>query len=233
MSAGESTMTELIDLSLPIPPVDLERTGLGDPIAEKQTVRTREWDLRSRGLPYSARVHYFEYWSMAGTYLDFPGHILQTDDGTDAANAPLPSLYRLDATVIHLDRESGSGKIKQDELAAACAAPVADLGRALILNALGSRRFDEIEERSVYLGRDAIEWIVGTGVSILVSDVYESSTDPQGVFPALFENGVSTVCCPVNLHGLHRPRVKLTVLPLRFAGVTQLPCRVVAEQEVQ
>jgi kynurenine formamidase len=120
--------------------------------------------------------------------------------------------------------------ITRQELEAAAPPPGPDgYGGALIVNALGTRRFDEIEERSVYLARQAAEWIVETGVHLLVSDVYESDTDPQNNFPALFGGGVSTVCCPVNLHELTTPRVRLTALPLRFPGVTQLPCRLLAE----
>ncbi len=99
----------------------------------------------------------------------------------------------------------------------------------MILNALGRRRFDDIVERSVYLGKDAVEWIIDGGFHLLVSDVFESNTDPQQVFNMLFARRVSTVCCPINLHQINRPIVKLTALPLRFAKATQLPCRVVVE----
>jgi kynurenine formamidase len=178
---------------------------------------------------YHARVHDFTHWSMAGTYLDLPGHIVETDDAMDAARLPVDRLYRLDATVVRLDRASGSGKIGAAELAAA--APVSLRGKALIVHALGRRRFDEIEERSVYLGSDAVQWIIDTGIGLLVADVYESNTDPQGVFPMLFRHGILAVCYAVDLHRLRDPHVTLTVLPLRFCGATQLPCRVVAEQE--
>lgn len=128
--------------------------------------------------------------------------------------------------MIHLDRKSGSGAVSEAELAAGCPNPFR--GGALILNALGARRFDDIEERSVWLGRDARGWILRQGIHLLVSDVYESR-EPEGVFLDLFEAGISTVCYPVNLNRLTAPRVKLTVLAARFETVTQLPCRVVAE----
>ena len=101
----------------------------------------------------------------------------------------------------------------------------------MILNALGARRFDAIVERSVYLGKDSVEWIIGAGFHLLVSDVFESNTDPQQGFNLLFAHRVSTVCCPINLHQISKPVVTLTALPLRFARATQLPCRVVVELE--
>jgi kynurenine formamidase len=164
---------------------------------------------------------------MAGTYLDLPTHIVETADGSDAANYPAARLYRVPAGVIHLDRQSGSGAISPAELAAA--APPLSGVKGLVVNALGARRFDAIRERSVWLTRDAVQWIVDRGVDLLVADVYESNSDPQDVFPLLFAARVATVCYPVELHRLDQPQAWITALPLRVPGATQIPCRVVAE----
>ena len=207
----------LIDLTLPAP----EQQG------GEATCRLDEWRLKAGTLPYTAMVYHYHHNSMAGTYIDFPGHIKESADGLDSVNYPLEKLYRVKAVVIHLDRESGSGQIGKQELAAAC--PSGGEAGALIVNALGARRFDEIVERSVYLGKDAVQWIIASGFHLLVSDVFESNSDPQQVFNLLLAHRVSTVCCPINLHQLDRPVVTLTALPLRFAKATQLPCRVVAE----
>jgi kynurenine formamidase len=75
---------------------------------------------------------------------------------------------------------------------------------------------------------DAVEWIIGQGVELLVSDIYESKA-LAGVFYKLFKAGISTVCNPVNMDQLTVPEVKLTVMSLPVRGVTQIPCRVVAE----
>ena len=213
----------LIDLTLPIPPIDDAQTVFVGPHTVNETVTSEEWALRG----CTGRVFAFDHWGMAGTYIDFPGHIKETDDGSDAENYPLDRLCGISAAVIRLDREDGSGPIGADELAGAC--PVDVAGGALIVNALGTRRFDEIGWRSVYLRKDAVQWIIGTGIHLLVSDVYESDTDPQNVFFDLFGAGISTICCPINLDRLLSPVVRLTALPLRFPHVTQLPCRVVAE----
>ena len=213
------TRATLIDLTLPAP---AEQSG-------EPTCRLDEWHLTSGSLAYTAMVYHFRHDSMAGTYIDLPGHIKESDDGLDAVSYPLDKLYRVPTAVIHLDRDSGSGRIGAAEIEAACP-PLRGDG-ALILNALGTRRFDEIIERSVYLGRDAVEWIAHAGFHLLVSDVFESNTDPQQVFNTLFARRVSTVCHPINLHRISRPLVRLTALPLCFAGATQLPCRAVAEME--
>jgi kynurenine formamidase len=206
-----------IDLTLPA-----QEQQAGAP-----TCRLDEWHLMAGPLPYTAMIYHYRHNSMAGTYIDFPGHIKETDDGLDAITYPLEKLYRVKAAVIHLNRQSGSGRIGAQELAAAC--PPLNGAVALILNALGKRRFDEIVERSVYLGKDSVEWIVDAGFHLLVSDVFESNTDPQQVFNMLFARRVSTVCCPINLHQIKQPIVRLTALPLRFTNATQLPCRAVVE----
>jgi len=212
-------MTMMIDLTLPAPAMQ----------GGQPTCHVEERRLMAGDLPYTAIICHFRHDSMAGTYIDFPGHILETDDGLDAVTYPLEKLFRVTAAVARLDRASGSGRIGAKELSGAC--PRADKPGALIVNALGLRRFDEIVYRSVYLGRDAVRWIIDSGFHLLVSDVYESDSDPQKVFNDLFAAGVSTVCCPINLHRIDRPIVKLTALPLRFAKATQLPCRLLAETE--
>ena len=207
---------KLLDLTLP-----LQSHQNGHPTATPRRLHLGEGDAT-----YTAIVYDMAHDSMAGTYLDLPGHIEETDDGQDAATLPVERLYRLPAAVVHLDRQDGSGGIGAAELAAA--SEIDGNPQALIINALGARRFDEIQERSVYLELDAIDWIITTGVKLLVSDVYESRA-LHGVFKALFGAGISTVCCPINLHQVKAPTVRLTVLPARIPQVTQLPCRVVAE----
>ena len=208
----------LIDLTLPVP----------GPNGNSSAARVEERLIAHGTTKYTAMIYHFVHESMAGTYIDFPGHIKETDDGLDSANYPAEKLFRIEAAVIHLERGDGSGAVTADELQAAC--PSLVNSNALIINALGKLRFDEIEERSVWLNKDAVRWIISTNVHLLVSDIYESKA-LHGVFYDLFGSGVSTVCCPINLHLLTAPRVKLTVLMARFSDVTQLPCRLLAEME--
>ena len=183
--------------------------------------------LKSPGVEYTGVIYEFTMSSMAGTYLDLPGHIAETGDGQDAANYPLENLYRRRAVVIRLDRQDGSGGVTAAELAEAGQAEIRP-GDALIINALGNRQFYEIGERSVFFEQDAVEWMIAKQVELLVSDIYES-TALTGVFYRLFQAGISTVCFPVNLNKLTVPEIKLTVMPLPVREVTQIPCRVVAE----
>lgn len=207
----------LVDLTL----------SINDSKEKVSAVQTEELRISNQAGSYTGIIHHFNHNSMVGSYIDFPSHVKETNDGSDAANYPLEKLFQIPADVIRLNRADGSGRIAADELAAACSNR--NKSGALILNSLGRRRFDQIAMQSVYLGKDAVRWIIDRGIHLLISDVYESNTDPQNVFPNLFQNGIATICLPINLHLLTEPDFLVTVLFPRFARATQLPCRVIVE----
>ncbi len=207
----------LIDLTVQV--------GSGIAVIEEKRVT-----LRLPEREYSARVYQYSHGSMAGTYIDFPGHIVETDDGMTAANYPIEKLYRVPAFVLRLDRHAQPGPVTAEDLVSAMPAgeKMPESAAAIVVNALGAKRYDAVPSRSVYFAADAVEWMITRGIHLLVSDIYESNTDPQSVFPRFFRAGVSTVCCPDHLHTLPF-RVLLTVLFYRMESVTQVPCRIVAE----
>jgi kynurenine formamidase len=219
----------LTDLTMPMRGLEPQCDGPGQPLRQVPPLRTQVWSIGEPPTAYRARVHYFQHWSMAGTYIDLPGHILETDDGRDAATFPAAALFRLPALLVRLDRYRLPGAVQAAELQVAV--PAGPTAPALVLNALGAHRFDEIPERSVYLARTAVRWLVERGVTLLVSDIYESNDQPQDVFKTLFEAGVATVCCPQALGSLIGPRLRITALPLRVPAATQLPCRLLAEED--
>ncbi len=182
-------------------------------------------DLKSPGIKYTAVCYDFKINSMAGTYIDFPGHIVETDNGQNAKDYPLEKLYRRNAKVIHLNRTEGAVSAKDLAENSQCKI---DKGDALIINALGNLRFDEVPKRSVYLDKSAVDWIIEQGVELLISDIYES-TELLGVFYYLFKAGISTICNPVNMDEITKSEAKITVLLLPIKGAVQIPCRVIAE----
>lgn len=208
---------ELVDLTFPVA-VESKRGSHWT---------AREMKLACRGGEYTGMVYDLHHDSMQGTYIDFPGHIKETDDGTHAENYPLEKLFRVKAGVIHLDRESESGAVEARDLEAN--APDLSGCGGLILNALGAKRFDAIKSRSVWIAPDAGAWIASTGIHLFVSDIYECNVELTGIFNELFGAGITTIQWPVNLDRLTTPYVYLTALPARYPGVTQLPCRLVAE----
>ena len=210
-------MNRLVDLSM-IPDETAKYAAHSD---------RSEVKLASAGINYTGVVFSVTLNSMAGTYLDLPGHIAETDDGIDMAAYPLDKLYRRRAVVIHLNRPDESGAVTAAELQTACPTKIHP-GDALIVNALGATPWYGIAKRSVYLDHTAVKWIIDQGVELLVSDIFESR-QLEGVFLALFKARIAAVCCAVNLHELDAPEVKLTLLPLPLKNVTQMPCRIIAE----
>ena len=185
----------------------------------------REVALKSDKTEYTGVVYNISTSTMMGSYIDFPGHIKETDDGVNGANSDLADFTNMSAAVIRFDRAGEPGGITAEDLENAYGG-VPDT-QAVIINALGSVSSFDIPPRSVYLTLDAVEWLKKTPCKVLVSDIYES-TALEGVFLKLFEGGISTVCEPANLHKLPAGKVKLTV---HFAKIpiTQLPCTLVAE----
>ena len=186
---------------------------------------SREVPLKSDKTQYTGVVYNISTSTMMGSYIDFPGHIKETDDGVTGANADLADFTNMSATVIHFDRAAQPGGITADDLEKACGGIIDT--QAVIINALGSTGSFDIPPRSVYLTLDAVEWLTKSPCRLLVSDVYES-TALEGVFLKLFEAGISTVCEPANLHKLPSGKVKLTVHFPKIP-ITQLPCTLVAE----
>jgi hypothetical protein len=78
------------------------------PVARSETVFTpKRLFISGTGGDYTAIVYDYHHSGMVSTYIDFPGHIEHLNDGTDAANCALEKLYRVAATVIHLDCADG------------------------------------------------------------------------------------------------------------------------------
>ncbi len=203
--------------------VDLTKNFTGERFAPE--ILREEMPLKSGMTSYTGIVYTIKNDGMTGTYIDFPGHIAETDDGMRGDNCPLEKIFRVPAQVIRMDRESGSGAVTADDLERACGGKVST--PALVINALGCKEPFEIESRSVYLDDTAVEWIIQSKCYLLVSDIYESRA-LHGVFLKLFAAGVSTVCHPAGLRQLPAGEVRLSVL-FPLINVTQLPCRLVAE----
>jgi len=179
--------------------------------------------LSIHGERYTALCHRFDMDGMAGTYIDFPGHIAEFDDGQTASNVAIEDLFMMPGTVIHLNRANRGREVTGEELDAA---GVEVKGQALIIHALGQQDCAQMDEASIpYFGPSAIQWIVSHPLRLFASDIYEKRPDLQGIFSELFRRGVNTVCLPANLDQLRATYPRLCAIPARMEGVVQVPCR--------
>lgn len=206
----------VIDLTCAFPP------GADD------KVRLKEIPLKSAKTAYTGMVYDVEFNSMDGSYIDLPGHIRETDTGERADNIDPAQFYRIPCSVIRLNRTGGSGAVSGSELEQAFGGRVAT--PALMINALGPLEPCDIDQRSVWLDFSALDWMISCGIRLLVSDIFESRT-LDGVFLKLFQAGISTVCEPRGMSRIRSKQVELTVLFPKFPGLTQIPCRILADDE--
>ena len=202
----------IIDLSLVIG-TEIESTPQGETYIIK---------LPIKGDVYDGVCHRFEWNSMSGTYIDFPGHIARFDDGSDAANYPLEKLFMVETTFINLKREGRERAITAEELDAA---GVEVTGEALFIHAREGTPFYRSKENIPYYDPSAIEWIVSRDIRLFLSDVYEKQPDQQGIFVELFRRGIACVCCMVGLEQVTQQQVKVCAIPIPAAGAKQVPCR--------
>jgi kynurenine formamidase len=79
-------------------------------------IKKEELFLKSGKTEYTGVVYTLTHDGMSGTYIDFPGHIEETADGMAADNYPISDVYRVPASVIHLNFRSGDGAVTADDL---------------------------------------------------------------------------------------------------------------------
>lgn len=182
--------------------------------------------LRSASTAYTGLIYHLTSDSMQGTYLDLPGHIKETDDGRRTDTIPAREFYRQPATVLHLKRPVTPGAVTADDLQQALGAKTCQ--PTLIVHALGEKNTFEVEERSIFLNNSAVQWIIRQKCRLLISDVYESKA-LHGVFLQLFQAGIAAVCEPRNLGMLNTSEVLITIMFPPWPGLTQIPCRLLAE----
>lgn len=192
-------------------------------------IRLTEVPLKSAKTAYTGMVYDFECNSMDGSYIDLPGHIRETDDGQRSDNIDPAQFYRIPCSVIRLERTSGSGAVSGTELEQAFGGRVST--PALMINALGKLDPQDIETRSVWLDFSALDWMISCGIRLLVSDIFESQS-LDGVFLKLFQAGISTVCEPRGMSRIRSKQVELTVLFPKFPSLTQIPCRILADDGI-
>ncbi len=174
---------------------------------------------------YNGIIHNFSLSSMSGTYLDFPGHIEEFKDGSDAENYPVEKLFMVDTTVIRLNRKGLGREISVREIEET--GIKVDTG-CLLIDAGWASSHKDNNEGIFFYGKDAIEWIISQPIHLFISDVYENHSQPRGIFVKLFSAGISCVCIPTNLGKISKTKIKICVLPLKIPGALQIPCRLLA-----
>jgi len=167
--------------------------------------------------------------SMSGTYVDFPGHFEEFDDGLNAANCPLEKLLMVETTVIRLKRKGLPREIAGQELEAA-GVPVMTPGLLIIVDDWDISLPEQAAEAPFY-GKSAVRWVASRKINLFVSNVYENHADSRGIFVETFKAGITCVCIPAHLDRITKERIKICAIPLRIPGAVQTPCRLLAVED--
>lgn len=205
--------------------INLTREFISESI--RTSLDLREVHLKSENTEYTGMVWNVATDSMVGTYIDFPGHIKETDDGIRGDNINAADFYRKPSTLLQgINRELGAVTAEDLRKANGGSDKTHDF---LVINALcPGKEPHDIDSRSVYLDSSAVDWIINSGCKVLISDIYESKK-LEGVFLSLFKAGISTVCEPVNLWKLKG--TPLITIGIPNVGIAQIPSVLLAEIE--
>jgi kynurenine formamidase len=203
-----------------MPVIDLTRHTFED-----LKIETQHLPLQSDKTKYTGVIYQYHLGSMDFSYIDLPGHILETDDGQSCSKVDISDYYRVPSTVIRMDLLDKFGAVTKEMLEYACGGVPQTPG--VIINALGDLDPRDVSLRSVWLTLDAVDWLIQSGCKLIVSDIYESN-DIEGVFYKFFQAGIATVCEPVNLGKIPTRQIRLSVMfpPI---NATQVPCRIIGE----
>jgi len=192
---------------------------------------------RSGVNPGFGEYHYTEFQGMhsqVGTYLETPAHFLGMENSFLVDDIPLEKLVDVGCVVLKCPRDTSDLSKKE-------AVTKEDL--------LSCPNFDEIQPGdciAVYFGwdkywmnddvfypcspyftYDAMQLIISKNPSILATDTpaWDNYDDPSDFFPDFYAANILMLAPLYNLDEVKKPRVRISVLPLRFDNVSASSCR--------
>ncbi|MFA5646251.1 MAG: hypothetical protein WDA18_07860 [Candidatus Ratteibacteria bacterium] len=214
-------MKKWIDFTRPIPDIE----------GKNPTHREYIIPIVAAGRSLTGICHSFSFDGMSGTYIDFPGHIRECDNGIHAGNISIEPLLSMETTLIRLTLPLGKREITRKDLEST---GVKVRGRALIVHVLGSYDDEDFPVKTLpYFSSDTFSFFTESNIMIFASDVYENrgAGGMTGIFEALFSAGILCICKLTNLHQIQGSYLTTSVLFNKHPGVVQLPCRFVGYEE--
>lgn len=179
-------------------------------------------------VPYETYSWKFTLGGQTGTYLETGLHVRRGRPGV--SDIPVASLVDRDAVVLRVaGKEHRDDFITRAELEA-CNAPIRE-GDCVFI-AVGRdakwRECDYVTD-SPYVLAEAMDWVIDQKPFLVGGDWprMDSWENPQKWFHRLFDEGILLLAPVVNLTRVTRPRVKLTVLPMKVEQSAAAPARAI------
>jgi arylformamidase len=174
--------------------------------------------------------------SQTGTYLETPAHFFGNDKSYLLIDVPVEKLVNISCVVLNVKlssppNESGRVPVTVRDLEACENSRSIQEGDALLVGCGWGKHWMEKDYlvRSPYFTYDAMMWLIRKKPAILGSDSprWENLEKYEGFFPDFYKADILMLAPCVNLDQVTRPRVKLTVLPLKIPRTSATPCRAV------
>ncbi|MCL1855442.1 MAG: cyclase family protein [Clostridia bacterium] len=178
--------------------------------------------------------------SQTGTYLETPAHFYGNDKSYLLIDVDIATLINHDCVVLNLGSKTpppGKARygITVEDLESCPAAKEIREGDDILVGTNWGGRWMEPDylESGPYLTYDAMQWLIAKKPYILGSDTsrWENLEEPQGFFPDFYAANILMLAPCINLEMVTKPRVKLTVLPLKIPRTSCAPCRAVILEE--
>lgn len=177
--------------------------------------------------------------SQTGTYLETPAHYYGNDKTYLLIDVPVEKLINVDCVVLNLEdkntkNENGKISITVEDLENCENASYINEGDAILVAAGWDKYWmeDRYLKDSPYFTYDAMMWLINKRPFILGSDFarWDNLDKSENFFSEFYEADILMMAPCVDLGRVTKPRVKLTVLPLKIPGTSCTPCRAVITQ---
>ena len=192
--------------------------------------------------PSVGEYYYTEFVNMhtnVGTMIETPAHFLGNDKSYLVDDIPLEKLVGIGCVVLKVPKDvnnlSKKAAVTKEDLIACPNFNEIQPGDCIAVYTGWEKYWmdDEIYYPcSPYFTLDAVKLIISKKPYMLTTDFpgWEDYANPSGFLPEYYDSDILSVAPLVNLSKVSKPRVKISVLPMRFFGVNAAPCRVFIEE---
>ena len=178
--------------------------------------------------------------SQTGTYFETPAHFYGNDKSYLLIDVPLEKCVNIDCVVLNVgEKEPAEGEkrygITVKDLESCSNAKDLKPGDALLISTGWGTHWSQEDylEKGPYMTYDAMMWCIDKKPSIMGGDTarWENLEKLEGFFPKFYAADILMLGPCVNLELVTKPKVKLTVLPLKLPRTSCTPCRAILIEE--
>ncbi|HBR02542.1 MAG TPA: hypothetical protein DD738_08020 [Ruminiclostridium sp.] len=178
--------------------------------------------------------------SQTGTYLETPAHYYGNNKSYLLIDVPVEKLVDIDCVVLNVEPKNPENKpgrvpITVEDLEKCSNVNCIKEGDAILVGSgWGKYWLDEgYLLNSPYFTYDAMMWLIDKKPFILGSDFarWENLEKPEGFFSEFYAANILMIGPCIDLEKVTKPRVKMTVLPLKISGTSCTPCRAIIVED--